>query len=63
MERRIIMKKIIFVLILIAVVVGINVSGLTDFLTLESIKANKDLLVGMSSDHAIVFVLGVKSLF
>ena len=39
-------------------IVGIKYFGIENYLTLESIKANKELLVGLASGNALLFSLG-----
>ena len=52
------MKKAIAFIMLIAVIIGIKYSGVAEYLTLESIKANKELLVGLATDNSLLFILG-----
>ena len=52
------MRKLLIILILVTVIVGIKLSGIGDYLTLDSIKENKDILVGLAESNTVVFVLG-----
>ncbi|MFC1616990.1 TVP38/TMEM64 family protein [Candidatus Margulisiibacteriota bacterium] len=52
------MKKIILLLAFIAIIFALKYFGIADYLTLENIKANKELIIRLSTEKTALFVLG-----